>query len=837
MSSVQGEPMLKCARQRRLLSNLKTLQTWYQGAARACLTRRRKRFPVLPNGYVWRALCSLFYLHSMPEPPGNWSALRASRFLSQQFTTEIMAPERWQQIEELYQAALERTPTEREAFLRHACAEDESLCSEIFSLLAARNEAAGFLEQPVGVKASLPNSGAFQGTLQVGQQLKHYQVVAMLGKGGMGEVYLAEDQQLRRQVAIKLLPTQFTQDHERLFRFEQEARAASALNHPNIITIYEIGFADGLHFIVTEFVEGQTLRQRMRTTALRLSEVLELSAQVASALMTAHAAGIIHRDIKPENIMLRPDGYVKVLDFGLAKLLHPGLRPRTQASDPEETTRELVQTDPGKLMGTARYMSPEQIRGLEVDGRSDIFSLGVMLYELLSGQAPFQGATSGEVMASILNREPLPLGELAPGMPASVSQLVTRALAKEREARYQTVAELLSEIKTLKLNLELAAKLGRDGNATELLDLASEPSAPASPTQSLYSTQISPTSRASLRDALEPVGGAVPLSSKFYITRPTDADFQSAIARRDSIVLVKGARQVGKTSLLARGLQYARETGAKVVLTDFQSLNAESLESIEKLFLTLAGLMADQLELEVFPDEVWHAKLSPSINFERYLRREVLTKLAAPVVWGIDEVDQLFTCPFGSEVFGLFRSWHNKRALDPQGPWHRLTLAIAYATEAHLFITNLNQSPFNVGTRLQLEDFTLEQVGELNRRYDTPLRDAAELARFYQLVGGHPYLVRRGLYEMAAHGVALATLEIQGDHEEGPYGDHLHRLLLALTDTTLREDVRAILRGQTAPSADSFYRLRSAGLMVGETPQEIRPRCQLYATYLEKHLL
>lgn len=756
----------------------------------------------------------------------------------------MMAPERWQQIEELYQAALEREGEQRASFLREVCADDAALLNEIASLLSARKEAAGFLEQSIVATSGAANSdptdaaGASKSAKLIGHQLKHYQIIALLGKGGMGEVYLAEDRQLGRKVAIKLLPTQFTQDRERLFRFEQEARAASALNHPNIITIYEIGFAEEMHFIVTEFVEGQTLRQRMRTTALRLSEILEVSTQVASALMTAHTAGIIHRDIKPENVMLRPDGYVKVLDFGLAKLLHAGPRPSKPASDPEDTTRALIQTDPGKMMGTARYMSPEQIRGLEVDGRSDIFSLGVMLYELLSGQAPFQGATSGEVMASILNREPLALTQLAPSVPPVVAQLVARALAKEREARYQTVAELLKEIKRLKLDLELAAKLERDGMATEyLLDLTSEPSNQPPITQSLYSTQISPTSRASLRDALEPVGGAVPLSSKFYITRPTDADFQSAIARRDSIVLVKGARQVGKTSLLARGLQYARETGAKVVLTDFQSLNAECLDSIEKLFLTLAGLMADQLELDVFPDEVWHAKLSPSINFERYLRREVLTKLAVPVVWGVDEVDQLFTCSFGSEVFGLFRSWHNKRALDPQGPWHRLTLAIAYATEAHLFITNLNQSPFNVGTRLQLEDFTLEQVGELNRRYDTPLREAPELARFYKLVGGHPYLVRRGLYEMAAHGMALTTLENQADRDEGPYGDHLHRLLLALSDTTLCDDVRAILRGQACPSAESFYRLRSAGLMVGETPQEIRPRCQLYATYLEKHLL
>lgn len=751
----------------------------------------------------------------------------------------MMTPERWQRIEELYQAALECEESQRETFLDRACAEDETLRGEIASLLGARAEAGKFLAHHPRLSASVATTGPTKSASLIGQQLKHYQVIALLGKGGMGEVYLAEDRLLGRKVALKLLPAQFTQDRERLFRFEQEARAASALNHPNIITIYEIGVADQTHFIVTEYVEGQTLRQRMRTTALRLGEILEVCAQVASALLTAHDAGIIHRDIKPENVMMRPDGYIKVLDFGLAKLLHHAPRANATSPDPADTTRELMQTDPGKMMGTARYMSPEQIRGLEVDGRSDIFSLGVMLYELLSGQAPFHGATAGEIMAAILNREPAPLSQLTPGLPTILTQMVNRSLAKEREARQQSIAEMLKELKELKLDLEVAAKLERNSAPTEYLhDLSSEPLGQPPVTQSLYSTQISPTSRASLRDALEPVGGAVPLSSKFYIARLTDAEFQSALARRDSIVLVKGARQVGKTSLLARGLQYARETGAKVVLTDFQSLNAESLESIENLFLTLAGLMADQLELDVFPDEVWHAKLSPSINFERYLRREVLTKLSAPVVWGIDEVDQLFTCSFGSEVFGLFRSWHNKRALDPQGPWHRLTLAIAYATEAHLFITNLNQSPFNVGTRLQLEDFTTEQVGELNRRYDTPLRDTAEVTRFYKLVGGHPYLVRRGLYEMAAHGMALATLEGQAELEEGPYSDHLHRLRLSLLqDAALSDDVRAILRGQATPSADSFYRLRSAGLMVGETPQEIRPRCQLYATYLEKHLL
>ncbi|MBC7911258.1 MAG: AAA-like domain-containing protein [Pyrinomonadaceae bacterium] len=337
---------------------------------------------------------------------------------------------------------------------------------------------------------------------------------------------------------------------------------------------------------------------------------------------------------------------------------------------------------------------------------------------------------------------------------------------------------------------------------------------------------------------LEPIGGAVPLDSKFYIVRPTDDEFLAAIERRDSIVLVKGARQMGKTSLLARGLKLARETGAKVVLTDFQGLNEAHFESVETLYLALAELIADQLDLDVLPQEVWNAERGPSVNFQRYLRREVLPKISGPMVWGLDEVDRLFTCHFGSEVFGLFRSWHNARSLDPEGPWRNLTMAIAYATEAHLFISDLNQSPFNVGTRLTLDDFTPGQMAELNRRYNSPLKDQIEINTFYALVSGHPYLVRKGLHEMAAHGTSVADFSQQADRDEGPLGDHLRRFLVLLAqDASLCDMMREILRRRPCPSTESFYRLRSAGLLAGDSVQEARPRCQLYANYLARHLL
>jgi len=242
--------------------------------------------------------------------------------------------------------------------------------------------------------------------------------------------------------------------------------------------------------------------------------------------------------------------------------------------------------------------------------------------------------------------------------------------------------------------------------------------------------------------------------------------------------------------------------------------------------------------LSVYPDEVWKPRRAPSINFERYMRREVLEKVSEPLVWGLDEVDRLFTCPYASEVFGLFRTWHNERAIDPGAPWGRLTMAIAYATEAHLFITDQNQSPFNVGTRLELRDFSLEQVAELNRRHESPLKDQSEVERFFRLVGGHPYLVRVGLHEMTINNMALGTFEEIADSDEGPFDDHLRRILVLLTrDSVLANAVREILRNQPCPDIESFYRLRSAGVMAGDSTQDVRPRCQLYAIYLKRHLL
>ncbi|MBA3513592.1 MAG: protein kinase [Pyrinomonadaceae bacterium] len=289
----------------------------------------------------------------------------------------------------------------------------------------------------------------------VGKRFGRYELRSLLGVGGMGEVFLAHDSQLRRPVALKLLPPKFTLDEERLRRFKQEAFAASALNHPNILTIHEIGSQGDTHFIVTEFIDGVSLREFMAKEPLPLGQVLDICSQIASALAAAHRAGIVHRDVKPENVMLRRDGYVKVLDFGLAKLTEAqGLH-----SDSEAATVQVVSTDPGKVMGTARYMSPEQARGLEVNEQTDIWSLGVLLYELSAGRLPFEGQTGSDILASILTTEPLPLQRHSPDLPSELQRIVRKALRKDREERYQLAKELALDLKNLRRELELSAEM------------------------------------------------------------------------------------------------------------------------------------------------------------------------------------------------------------------------------------------------------------------------------------------------------------------------------------------------------------------------------------------
>ncbi|HKG13610.1 MAG TPA: protein kinase [Pyrinomonadaceae bacterium] len=373
-----------------------------------------------------------------------------------------MSPERWQKVDRVFKSALELPTEERAAFVERACAGDAELRAEVSSLIEHDREAS-LLERPAAEEATrlLAEEGEREHA-PAGKTFGPYRVVSRLGAGGMGEVHLAVHERTGRRVALKLLPARHTGDEQRVRRFQQEARAVLALNHPNIVTVYDIEQSGGEFVIASELIEGETLRARVSRGPLAPAEALEVASQVAAALAAAHAAGIVHRDVKPENVMLRPDGFVKVLDFGLAKLAE-----KAGAGDSETPTLARVSTDPGVVMGTVGYMSPEQARGKEVDARTDIWSLGVLLYEMLTARAPFAGETPTDTLAAIIGKEPPPLARHIRDAPEALEWIVTKALTKDRDGRYQTAKEFLSDLKRLKQQLEFAAVASRsaDGDA------------------------------------------------------------------------------------------------------------------------------------------------------------------------------------------------------------------------------------------------------------------------------------------------------------------------------------------------------------------------------------
>jgi len=354
-----------------------------------------------------------------------------------------MKAERWQQVEQLYHSALEREAGQRAAFLAAACAGDDSLRREVESLLAHQTPAENLLERPVMEVAAnaLAND---QADSLLGRSLGSYQILSLLGVGGMGEVYCARDTRLDRTVALKVLPAEVAADAERMRRFVREAKAASALNHPHVATIYEIGEAAGVNFIAMEYVEGQTLAAKINGHPLATSEIVEIGSQIADALEEAHCKGVTHRDIKPPNVMLNERGQVKVLDFGLAKITRPAMRPIAG----DITT--MTKTTPGVVLGTVPYMSPEQALGREIDHRSDIFSLGAVLYEMATGRLPFAGANSSETVDRILHAEPEAMARFNYDAPAELERIVRKCLEKERERRYQSARELLGDLDRLK---------------------------------------------------------------------------------------------------------------------------------------------------------------------------------------------------------------------------------------------------------------------------------------------------------------------------------------------------------------------------------------------------
>ena len=357
-----------------------------------------------------------------------------------------MDSERWQKVKDLFDAVVGLSPDKREKLLVKSCGGDEDLRREVEKLLASSDDAESFMEKPAA--EAVAGLNVEPKNLAAGTSFGHYEIIKQIGAGGMGEVYLAEDTKLERQVAVKILNEKFAAHESNLQRFVQEAKAASALNHPNILVIHEIGKSENSNYIVSEYIEGETLRDNFKQSPSKLSEVLDVSIQIANALTAAHAANIVHRDIKPENIMLRPDGFVKILDFGLAKLVEQ------KAVGFEASTVKQNQTAKGVIMGTVNYMSPEQAKGEKIDARTDIFSFGVVLYEMIAGRTPFAGDSMSETFANLINAEPPPLARFSSNTPDELNRIVAKMLRKKRDERYQTMKDLLSDLKVLQKRLE-----------------------------------------------------------------------------------------------------------------------------------------------------------------------------------------------------------------------------------------------------------------------------------------------------------------------------------------------------------------------------------------------
>jgi eukaryotic-like serine/threonine-protein kinase len=347
---------------------------------------------------------------------------------------------RWKKVKAIFHEAMRREPAEREAFLDESCDGDPHLRIEVESLLVSLDEAETFLEEPI-VFASSDAGNRWQ--FSNDEVISHYRIVEPIGAGGMAEVYLAEDEKLHRQVALKVLPSEVLWDADRLRRFKREAMAVSALNHPNILTIFEFDSVNGISVLASEYVKGKTLRDTLREGRVRISDTLDIATQVASALQTAHTAGVVHRDIKPENIMIRDDGYVKVLDFGLAKLTG------NMRSRETERTHTQAFSLPGLIMGTATYMSPEQARSASIDCRTDIFSFGVLLYEMLAGQVPFAGDTTTDIIAQIIQNDPEPPSSRNPAVSAALDRIVMKCLEKQTRDRYASASDLLADLRAL----------------------------------------------------------------------------------------------------------------------------------------------------------------------------------------------------------------------------------------------------------------------------------------------------------------------------------------------------------------------------------------------------
>ncbi|MFN0067386.1 MAG: serine/threonine-protein kinase [Limisphaerales bacterium] len=637
-----------------------------------------------------------------------------------------------------------------------------------------------------------------------GISVPDHELFRLLATGAYGQVWLAKTV-LGTFRAVKIVQREKFQ-HERQYEREFEGVKAfepHSRSHPGFVHILHVGRdnREGFFCYVMELADDEgggrevkpvsyrprTLRSELdRRQRLPVPDCARLALSILSALDHLHQLGLVHRDIKPANFIF-VDGQPKFADIGLVAAI----------------------SGDGTLVGSIGYNAPEG-SGCPP---ADIFSLGRVIFEMFTGVAV---AKCGDALPDVS-------AKLADERERRFLAAVLKACAVRTGDRWRNAAEFYDALAPFAAVAEDPGVGTRDFPKPSKPMPAPAPGAPPPPGDPA----------GDVATMLEPAGGAVPLKSRFYIERAGDRVLETALARRDGIVRITGARQMGKTSLLARGLQQARQRGWRVVMTDLQKANVASLQSLDAFYAFLGESVADQLDLEKLPRDLWDERRSANANFERWFRREVLGDASKPFLWELDEVDRLFGCAFGPEVFGLFRSWYNDRALNG-GAWDQFTLSIAYANEVRLFIPDERQSPFNVGTLIELADFTPAESEEMNRRYGGPLKTPEERARLHALLAGQPFLTRCALNEMVASGAELAVIEAAADREDGLFAEHLRRLEhIVSRHPELPAVVRAALEGRPCGDARAFHRLRAVGVVVG-APEAPRMRCELYARHFRR---
>lgn len=771
-----------------------------------------------------------------------------------------------------------------------------------------------------------------------------YRVVRLLGSGSFGKVFQGRHIETGQLVAIKT-PALIDPSADDLASFRREAELLSSLSHAAVVRtlFFDSDSAVGC-YLVLEFIAGRTLKSLLAETRPTLSDVLKWLADVADGLAHVHRHNVVHGDVKPANVIIDEEGQARLVDFGLS-------------------FREAAQRRASEFCaGTPAYMAPEATDGKHRngDGRSDLWSLGVILYEYLTQRLPFDGVVREDMFRAIREREPKPPRQVDPRISAELEAICLRCLEKSPKSRFTNGTDLAAALRRVRASLTrgvgderrlvlvlydarhaesaqfaelLAGELSARDFACDLLrSLTSDkferaatremlgklprthavvallsPGAVASDVvqESLRFTReeaddpqraghpwivpvfvsfVGPlpgefdsllgdvlplccdtsadSSRAIeeclgyLRDGPRksrrhnPVGG-LPPDYPHYVRRACESSFYEALNRGDSTILVRGSRQMGKTSLLARGIQAARDNKWQPIYTTLEKISGQALQSFADFYRELAGWIAEDLGLDTSVHAYFDNRDPANLCFDRFLKRVVTELGNAHTVWFIDEVDRLFDTSFRGDVFGLMRSWHNHRNAPATAHWCNLTICLSYATEAYLFVTDLNQSPFNIGTLVSLEDFSPSDIAVLNRSYLSPLRTSDEIERFHKLLGGQPYLTNCGLFEMANQRRKLSDIESLTLRNDSLFGDHLRRILMLLDKyKEYEEAVRGVLentavarrswfrrrRARYVPSVQTFYRLRAAGILAGDSPQDARLRCDVYEQYLRRNL-